>query len=788
MPGMRGRAWVRRRAAAAGRRAVLSVAFQFAAGMSAQQADTPLDYDAALAQSGVEGSYGYVRAIEGSATLVQSDTGERVRVVANEPVLGLDRLFVSDGSRVEILLADGNVVRVGSQTELSFQALANSGDTDDPATVLELVRGTVQLVASTGLPDIDFPSVVAVGATIRPQAAGSLLVIADGRHLEVIARESAVEVFTESQIAEIRRGERLSARGPRGDNLDFSDAPGLDRLEAWGLGLRSTDGEYVDYVDPSLRYAASSLRGQGSWVQVSGGHAWRPHVKRGWAPYRHGRWRHTPSGLFWVSFEPWGWVPYHYGYWDDHPNWGWIWHPGRHFAAAHVFWYWGPKYAGWIPSGYYWRHYRNRYGDRWGFHFGVYGYIGGNAGLYEHWTFLPHGRLGGRRQHFYALSGADFARRGRAVERGLLLTDTRTIRPETWRNPEETLAGLRRAVLRDGREIGDATAFVERRPRLPGELVRVASGRDGRQAGADADGAKLGGTGQGGRSAVRRPATAGDAGNPLAPDKVREAVERQPRLPGELVRVAPGGDGRTTGAVRRPSGAGIQRPSPTGGRQRSAVRRPATGLDSGGTPSRERAREVVERQRGSGPGGAVHRPTGTGIQRPNPTGDRQRSAVRRPATVQGAGNPSARDRAKDAIGRQRGSGPGGAVRRPTGTGIQRSNPTGDRQRSAVRRPAVSRPTASWPQAITRPALGRPGTSPRQTWQPFVTRPAVRQPGARQPASQSPWARQPALRQPTGRQPVGRSATARRPSGATAGSPARPSTRRTATRSARPRNP
>jgi len=453
--------------------------------VSAQEAGTPIDYDAAIAQSGIDGSYGYLRALDGSATLIQGDTRERVQLAVNEPILAGDRIFASGDSRIEILLADRNLVRIGDGAELLFRALANSADTSDPASILELVRGSLQLVVTANPTSSEWPSVITPNATIRPRGAGSFLIVVNEEHdSEVTVREGTAEVTTETELAEVRRGERLFAEGARGDRLRFAAAPGLDRLEAWGQGLGDdARGEYTAHVDPDLHYAASSLEGHGSWVRVGAGVAWRPRVSSGWAPFRHGRWRHTPSGMFWVSYEPWGWVPHHYGYWDLDPSWGWIWFPGRRFAVAHVYWYWGPSYAGWIPSGYYWRHYRNYYGTSWGFHFGVYGHIGGGFGRYRHWTFLPHGRLGHRRQHFYSVSGSDFGRGRKAVERGVLLTDSRLLGREARRRPAQTLANLRRAVSRDGRTAVDANGFIDRGTGLPREVERVVlRGRDGRSA------------------------------------------------------------------------------------------------------------------------------------------------------------------------------------------------------------------------------------------------------------------------------------------------------------------
>ncbi|MDE2879957.1 DUF6600 domain-containing protein [Candidatus Palauibacter soopunensis] len=643
--------------------------------VSAQEAETPIDYDAAIAQSGIDGSYGYVRALDGSATLIQGDTRERVQLAVNEPVLAGDRIFASGESRVEISLADGNLVRIGDRAELLFRALANSPDTSDPASILELVRGSLQLVVAVNPPDSEWPSVVTPNATIRPRGAGSFLIVVDDeRRSEVVVREGVAEVTTETELAEVRRGESLFVEGTRGDGLRFAAAPGLDRLEAWGQGLGdSAGGEYTAHVDPDLHYAASSLGGHGSWVHVDAGVAWRPRVSTGWAPYRHGRWRHTPSGMFWVSYEPWGWVPYHYGYWDLNPDWGWIWFPGRRFAVAHVYWYWGPSYAGWIPSGYYWRHYRNYYGSSWGFHFGVYGHIGGGFGRYRHWTFLPHGRLGHRRQHFYSVGGSDFGRGRKAVERGVLLTDSRLLGREARRRPAQTLANLRRAVSRDGRTAVDANGFIDRGTSLPREVERVVlRSRDG-------------------RSARARDATAGapsgssrTAGTPPVRVTTRSAEGRASRLE------RPGVQRTTRPGVQRAS-----RPSPTN-EARPAIRRPTT-RDAAATARRPAVRPVT--RSGSG-----------GVQRASPrTSDDGGRRIVRPRTV----------REWPAVRRT-----GGATTRPTA----RSNPARPTGRSAPARPTV-RPTTARP---SRPILRRPPSSNRPVARqsvPRSPRPAVRLPGS-----------------------------------------------------------
>ncbi len=421
-------------------------------------------------------AYGYFRVMDGDATLLQAGSGERIRVQTNEPVLVGDQIFLSSG-RAEIVLADHNLIRIGDDAELGLEALANSPDAADRVTIIELRRGKLQLVVVEGQLGDEYPTILTPNATIRILDRGSYFVDLDGGpRTELVVRDGRAEVSTEFEVAEVRVGEELRIEGRSGDRIRYADARGLDGLERWGRDLAYyRDGEYRDYVDSDLYYGASSLYGHGQWVTVGARYAWRPYVGAGWLPYHHGRWRYTPTGMFWVSYEPWGWVPYHYGSWDFVGGYGWVWYPGRYFRPAHVYWYWGPHYAGWIPSGYYNRHYGHYYGRGFGFYGGVYGYLGGGFGPFRYWVFSPLGRLGHYRQHQYVFNGYELSRRQKTLGRGILTTDTRHLRPELWRRPTDALHTLRRVGgATAARDLPNARPFVERVAKLPPTLERTA--------------------------------------------------------------------------------------------------------------------------------------------------------------------------------------------------------------------------------------------------------------------------------------------------------------------------
>ena len=640
-----------------------------AAALGAQEVPPDFEYDQAAPGAELNGTYGYVRTIEGSATLIQPD-GERIQIQVNEPVLVGDRVFVSGDSRLEIVLADRNLLRLGQQADLGFTALANSADATDASTVLQLRRGTAQLIVVADQVAQQLPGIGTPNANIQIREVGSYLVVVDDdEYTEVVVREGRADVLTESDGAEVRPGESLFVEGGRNASFEFASAPGLDRLETWGDG-QYAGGESAQYVDQDLSYSAATLNNNGTWVSVGAGWAWRPHVSVGWAPYRHGRWRWTPTGWFWVSWDPWGWVPHHYGWWNWHNSWGWLWNPGRRFASAHVYFVWGSGgWAGWAPTGYYSHHYGGYYGNRWGWHHGSYGYVRG-SGWYSknrYWTFLPTDRLGHRRQNVYALSGEEFGRRGRSLGRTVLTTDTRSLSPDVWRRPGEGVTRLARDASRQGRELGDATAFVNRVERLPSSIERVTL-RDGGGAARTSGNASesAGGTlrSRGGVDVLRPDAERDDRG--LNSRGLSNEARTRAGDPARTdVRSLPGRSGTDVGGLRRP--------------------------DTVQPSTRSTARPEIDRGRS---GGTLRR--SGDVTRPQADGRATRSGeLRRPET-QGRASGSDQVQRPEARGRSTSS---GQLRRPASP-VGRT-PTIDR--------STSRPSARSGSSGARPTV-RSGSS------------------------------------------------------------------------------
>lgn len=578
----------------------------------------PVSYDA---------GYSYVRNLDGDATLIQAG-GDRDALELNQPVLVGDRVWVSPRGRAEMLLSDGNLLRLDGGTEVAFDALAHSPDARDRVTVLRLLEGNAQLVVFADALGDEPPRVELPNATVYVGEAGRYRLTSDrGDWSQVVVRAGRAEVATVHDSRLLRAGDEVLVDGYRSPRTLLRQASSHDGLERWGERL---DHQVADdgYVDPSLRHAAAPLDDYGTWVTVEHRRAWSPRVGGDWRPYTHGRWTYTPSGLTWVSAEPWGWVPYHYGTWDYVAHHGWVWFPGRAFAPAWVYWYWGPEHVAWVPVGYYSRHYRHRYGSRIGLRFGVYGWFDGGWGLFDDWVVCPTRYFGHRRLDRYAHDGRYWHRRygDRAVPRGIITTDTRPITPNRWQRPDEVMRVLRTrpgagatgggsggAAVRTA-DLPDATPFVARRPELPSDLRhRVVVDRVGpRDDDAPLVPATVGSGGRGGGATAARP---------------RVGVTRPDRPSGEAgggVRAAhpvtglrgkapeQGGDaGRGAARVVRPRPAhpqadgrsGDERSAPSVGRRGDTPQRPARVLprtDAGSGETRERAGEGRSRDSGEG--------------------------------------------------------------------------------------------------------------------------------------------------------------------------------------------
>ncbi|HEV2854108.1 MAG TPA: DUF6600 domain-containing protein [Thermoanaerobaculia bacterium] len=715
----------------------LASCFAFACGLAALAVP-------ALAETG---SYGYLSVVEGSATLMQAGTNERSTAEVNQPVLAGDRLWVPDRSRVEILLADRNILRVDGGSELILERLAASPDRDDRATVVRLLEGNLQLIVTQDSLGDELPRVETPNATIYPQNFGSYRVTADREGWsELVVRRGTAQVVTDRGTEQVRADEEAVIDGDRYAGAEVREAGAFDSLERWA---RQLDDDYSSYassdhlrpIDDNLRYAARPLARYGDWVYVDGSPYWRPRVATGWRPYWQGRWAYTPAGLTWISYEPWGWVPYHYGSWDYLPAYGWVWQPGYVWSPAWVYWYWGPSYVGWCPTGYYTRYYGPRFGVGFGFRYGVYGWAGGDWGYFDRWNFVHAGyfdyrdgyRDGYRNGYWdgrrdvprYAVPIEPGHGVRDALQRGIITTDTRPLKPGV-KNPDEVLRALRSG--RGGAsELPDVTSFIARKPQLPDTVLRT----------------------------VRNDGTSNLDGTPLKPSTLgrdRRAVAGvEGATPPSRPRIVFGDDGPRGASPSGRSDRGT--PLPTKPETRAGGS--ATETEGNVSGNSGRPRIVIEKPARPGSSDASARGAEPAVRerpsRPAPEAD---GGAPRPRRVEIDTKPG-RSSSDDApVVRERPSRPapeadGGAPRPDRGDRGSRSSSSEDRPQVRERRPPVDREQIQRQIEIDRQQQDRqryerpredsyvrpePRVEPRTRTEPRVIEPSYRQPEPRREPS------------------------------------------------------
>ncbi|REK10401.1 MAG: hypothetical protein DWQ36_04420 [Acidobacteria bacterium] len=420
-----------------------------------------------------ERRYSSVRFLEGPASLQTEESAERIDLEPNYPIVTGDRLWVPPGSRVLVALADGSLLAVGGGTEVVFDQLALSLDSEESTSRLRLLQGRIDLNVDEFFQAPELPIVDTANARVFVQSEYARLAIGANHSdwTEVTTRDGLAEVLTPNGSSLVRADEELTVRGIHDTAVDLAQAAPLQDLELWAgdSAVRLARGTFDELEAPLPETA--QLDDHGDWVVVEGSRAWRPRVATDWRPYSSGRWVHTPTGLYWATYDPWSPVVYHYGGWDLHPRWGWVWYPGYRYAPAHVAWYFGPDYYGWIPTTYYRRHYGFHL-TGFGFRFGIWGRAGGYWDPFYDWTFCPTGYFGARRGYHHYRSGRYYRDRGHGrLGDGYVTTDTTYVTKAHLRDPDR----IYRDLDRDGgrRDLVDVNPLLARGKEVP-ESVRKA--------------------------------------------------------------------------------------------------------------------------------------------------------------------------------------------------------------------------------------------------------------------------------------------------------------------------
>ena len=294
-----------------------------------------------------------LRLVEGDVQVKTEDTRDWVPAAPNMPLLEKDMIWVPEDGKAEVQLANGSIVRLGSETFFEVTSARQNGFGcylgEGHAYINVRGLGGYDVVVSTP------------GGPFRGYNGAVYRVDVD-RDGDVEASALSGNVYTESGTAEMRInvGERLVlARDGGGQMYRVTSS---DPWERWN---RQRDQELFDsayatngpsHLPDELKPYANDLNRNGRWVQTPEyGYAWTPTAGGGdaWAPYRVGRWVWIGGDYVWVSYEPWGWAPYHYGRWAHLRQIGWCWVPpprgSVHWAPGYVAWVHRPKYVAWVP-------------------------------------------------------------------------------------------------------------------------------------------------------------------------------------------------------------------------------------------------------------------------------------------------------------------------------------------------------------------------------------------------------------------------------------------------------
>ena len=285
----------------------------------------------------------YLRFLEGDVQVKTEDTAEWLPASINMPLIDGDQIWVPENARAELMLRDGTIVRLDSNSYLEILT------SEEKLAPFYLAYGRAYCATRIKKGD----SIVFETPTASFRAYGQSVFGIDVSE-------------NENSIASVFRGEIYAYSGTEqmkintGDKVVFSkytEYPRLTRidpLDQWEQWNRRRDQEFglsssgiaTVYLPDELGAYSSDFERNGKWVyEQEYGYIWTPTViiAKDWSPFRVGRWVWMRGDYVWISYEPWGWAPYHYGRWAFINNRGWCWVPP---ARGDV--YWGPGFVGWV--------------------------------------------------------------------------------------------------------------------------------------------------------------------------------------------------------------------------------------------------------------------------------------------------------------------------------------------------------------------------------------------------------------------------------------------------------
>jgi hypothetical protein len=286
--------------------------------------DRQYDDDSRYGPDDIRQTVARISDIDGRVSYARGDDPDDWQAAdRNVPVTIGDRLYTDPQSRVELQIAGGDYVRLGSGADLAVLNL-----TDD--TRQFALKSGVGSFRVRSLDDWQFFEVDTPNAAVTFETPGNYRIDVDERGgTRVSVRDGRARVAAGGGQVPIRAGDAIVIDGFDDPRYDFV---ALDEPDGWDRWVRERDARISGAR--SYRYVSADIAGvddldaYGRWENLpSYGWAWSPtRVAAGWAPYRVGKWIwQDPWGWTWLSYEPWGWAPYHYGRWVfTRSRWCWV--------------------------------------------------------------------------------------------------------------------------------------------------------------------------------------------------------------------------------------------------------------------------------------------------------------------------------------------------------------------------------------------------------------------------------------------------------------------------------
>lgn len=294
---------------------------------------------------------GYLRSslVEGDAQINTEYITEWLPLSINVPIREKDKIWVPDGSKVELNTRDGSYIRLNEYSSLE---------------VINLERNFLRFYMPSGHLYINYKpykdSLLKIDldeSTIIASTRALFRVDVSNSSSKISVFKGEVKVENRDGRIVVTEGKTLSLR--EGYGPEITSLGPVDDWERWNRERDRTITEKrysYKYLPDELREYSYDFDNYGDWVYVRDyGYVWTPrlavHVE--WAPYRNGRWVWIGADYVWISYDPWGWVPHHYGRWVFVARIGWCWVPPKkgyvYWAPGYVAWVYTPGYVAWVP-------------------------------------------------------------------------------------------------------------------------------------------------------------------------------------------------------------------------------------------------------------------------------------------------------------------------------------------------------------------------------------------------------------------------------------------------------